>query len=83
MTLGGFCVCGETARQKGGSTAGALEQMSVPNSNPESVVLEPRVLGPYSTGVTSTHKDSTAAAGHLGPIAAAVTLLERRGRVYV
>ena len=58
-----LCVC-ETARQKGGSTSVAPERMSVPSSNPESVVLEPRVLGPYSTGVTSTHKDSTAAAGH-------------------
>ena len=38
--------------------------MSVPSSNPESVVLDPSILGPYSTGVTSTHKDSSAAAGH-------------------
>ena len=69
MTQGGFCV----VKQKGGSTSVAPERMSVPSSNPESVVLDPSQLGPYSTAVTSTHKDSTAAAGHLGPIAAAVT----------
>ena len=75
MTQGGFCV----VKQKGGScTSVAPERMSVPSSNPESVVLDPSNLGPYSTGVTSTHKDSTAAAvrsgrPHLGPIAAAVT----------
>ena len=70
MTQGGFCV----VKQKDGScTSVAPERMSVPGSNPESVVLDPSNLGPYSTGVTSTHKDSTAAAGHLGPIAAAVT----------
>ena len=59
MTQGGFCV----VKQKGGSTSVAPERMSVPSSNPESVVLDPSNLGPYSTGVTSTHKDSTAAAG--------------------
>ena len=70
MTQGGFWV----VKQKDGSnTSVAPERMSVPNSNPESVVLYSSILGPYSTGVTSTHKDSTAAAGHLGPIAAAVT----------
>ena len=71
MTQGGFCV----VKQKGGSTSVAPERMSVPDSNPESVVLDPSQLGPYSTAVTSTHKDSTAAAGHSqGLTAAAVTL---------
>ena len=44
-------------KQKGGScTSVAPERMSVPSSNPESVVLDPSNLGTYSTGVTSTHK---------------------------
>ena len=51
-------------KQKGGSTSVAPERMSVRGSNPESVVLDRSILGPYSTEVTSTHKDSTAAAGH-------------------
>ena len=75
MTQGGFCV---VKQKDGSSTSVAPERMSVPSSNPESVVLDPSNLGPYSTGVTSTHKDSTAAAGLTLPTARAHSHKPRR-----
>ena len=78
MTQGGFCV----VKQKDGScTSVAPERMSVPSSNPESVVLDPSNLGPYSTGVTSTHKDSTAAAGHSRAYSRSCHTVDRCGLV--